>query len=187
MNSVTTPTITEKLDGEIQLKVVTQKQLAAALGLGTTRINQLIDEGIVVRDETARNGQVMLFESLRNFFLSRNANWGDGSEPVNFWRERGLHEKAKREIAEVKLAKMKGELYESATVESVLGEIITNFRNKLLGLPSKYAAQLDGKNRGEIYSILTEAIEENLTELAAQLEDASFDDSDVGDENIADS
>ena len=163
-----------KFDGEITSATVTQTALGRALGLSQQRIGQLIDEGIVVRDETARNGQVMLFESLRNFFLSKNANLGDSAGTVNFWKERGLHEKAKRELAEVKLAKTKGELYEAATVESVLSELLTNFRSKLLGLPSKYAARLDGKSRGEIYSILTSAIEENLTELAAGLEGANF-------------
>lgn len=166
-----------KIDDEIQLIAVTQKQMARALGLGTTRINQLVDEGILVRDETSRNGQLMLFESLRNFFLSKNANLGDGENAVNFWKERGLHEKAKRELAEVKLAKTRGELYEASTVEQVLAELLTNFRSKLLGLPSKYAAQLDGKNREEIYSALTAAVEENLSELAAGLEGATFEDS----------
>lgn len=168
--------VANKVDGEIQLMAVTQRQMSAALGLGTTRINQLIDEGIIVRDETSRSGQVMLFESLRNFFLSRNANLGNGADTVNFWHERGLHEKAKRELAEVKLAKTRGELYEASTVENVLSEILTNFRSKLLGLPSKYASQLNGKSRSEIYDMLTAAIEENLTELAAGLENATFDD-----------
>lgn len=168
--------VANKVDGEIQLMAVTQRQMSAALGLGTTRINQLVDEGIIVRDETSRSGQVMLFESLRNFFLSRNANLGNGTDTVNFWRERGLHEKAKRELAEVKLAKTRGELYEASTVERVLSEILTNFRSKLLGLPAKYAAQLNGKSRSEIYDMLTGAIEENLIELAAGLENSSFDD-----------
>lgn len=168
--------VANKVDGEIQLMAVTQRQMSAALGLGTTRINQLIDEGIIVRDETSRSGRVMLFESLRNFFLSRNANLGNGADTVNFWHERGLHEKAKRELAEVKLAKTRGELYEASMVENVLSEILTNFRSKLLGLPSKYASQLNGKSRSEIYDILTGAIEENLTELAAGLENATFDD-----------
>lgn len=168
--------VANKVDGEIQLMAVTQRQMSAALGLGTTRINQLISEGIIVKDETSRSGQVMLFESLRNFFLSRNANLGNGADTVNFWHERGLHEKAKRELAEVKLAKTRGELYEASTVENVLSEILTNFRSKLLGLPSKYASQLNGKSRSEIYDMLTAAIEENLTELAAGLENATFDD-----------
>ena len=159
-----------KVIGAISDLFCSQSQLARALSLTQPRINQLIDEGIVVRDERSKNGEVMLLDSLQNYFLSKNTS-GDG---VNFWKEKGLHEKAKRELAEVKLAKTKGELYEATTVESVLGEIITNFRSKMLGLPAKYAAQLDGKSRGEIYSVLTTAIEENLTELAAGLEGATF-------------
>lgn len=173
-----------KFDGEITSATVTQTSLGRALGLSQQRIGQLIDEGIVVRDEMSRNGQVMLFESLRNFFLSKNANLGDGANSVNFWKERGLHEKAKRELAEVKLAKTRGELYEATTVERVLSELLTNFRSKLLGLPAKYAAQLDGKNRGEIYERLTVAIEENLTELAAGLEGATFEDGSGLEENF---
>lgn len=141
---------------------VTQSQLAKALGVSQPRINQLIDEGVVVRDELATNGQVMLFESLQNYFLSKNAS-GDG---VSFWKERSLHEKAKRELAELKVVKARGDVYEAETVEQVMVEQLTNFRAKLSGIPSKYAAQLEGKSRGEIYEALTDAIEENLTELA---------------------
>ena len=182
---------TNKIDDEIQLIAVTQKQMARALGLGTTRINQLIDEGIIVRDETSRSGQVMLFESLRNFFLSKNANLGDGENSANFWKERGLHEKAKRELAEVKLAKTRGQLYEATTVESVLSELLTNFRSKLLGLPAKFATQLEGKNRAEIYAALTSAVEENLAELASGLEGANFEsgndvEADTGEVNSTD-
>lgn len=160
-----------KIDGEIQQMAVTQRQMARALNLGTTRINQLIDEGIIVRDETARNGQVMLFDSLQNYFLSKNTT-GDG---VNFWKERSLHEKAKRELAELKLSKSRGEVYDAATVEGVLSELLTNFRNKLLGLPAKYARQLEGKSRAEIYSELTAAIEEELTELSEGVNSCDFD------------
>ena len=163
-----------KVVGDVKDATVTQSQLARALDVSKQRVNQLIDEGVVIRDEQATNGQVMLFESLQNYFLSRNVNVGD--ENVNFWKERGLHEKAKRELAELKLAKSRGELYESSTVEQTLSEILTNFRSKLLGLPSKCAPQLDGKNRGDIYQTLTNAVEELLTELAAELESVNFED-----------
>lgn len=156
---------------------VTQRQMSKALGLGTTRINQLIDEGILIRDETARNGQVMLLESLKNYFLSKNAAL-DGDANVNFWKERGLHEKAKRELAELKLAKNRGELYEAEVVERVLSELLTNFRSKMTGLPSKLAPQLAGKDRSEIYKIMTVAIEELLTELADGLESVTFENCD---------
>ena len=151
-----------KIQGEVKEATCTQTQLARALGVSKQRVGQMIEEQVVVRDEFSTNGQVMLFESLQNYFLSRNTG-GDG---VNFWKEKGLHEKAKRELAEVKLAKTRGELYEAATVENVMTEQLANFRTKLLGLPSKYATQLEGKSRAEIDDALTDAIEECLTELA---------------------
>ncbi len=165
-----------RLSGDIKETTVSQTQLGRALSLSTPRINQLIDEGIVVRDEESRSGQVMLFESLRNYFLSKNVT-GEG---VNFWKERGLHEKAKRELAELKLSKSRGEVYEASVVEGVLSELLTNFRSKLTGLPSKYAPQLEGKSRAEIYRTLTSAIEEELTELSGGIKAVTFD------ENCAD-
>lgn len=56
--------MTQKVRGEIRLMAVTQKQLSEALKLSPARINELCDEKILVRDESARNGQVMLFDSL---------------------------------------------------------------------------------------------------------------------------
>ena len=159
-----------RVNGIIREFTVSQSQLARALGVSQPRVNQLIDEGVVVRDEQSTNGQVMLFESVQNYYLSKNAT-GDN---VNFWKERGLHEKAKRELAEVKLAKTRGELYEAATVEGVLTELLTNFRNKLLGLPSKYATQLEGKTRAEIYTALTTAIEDELAELSEGVNSCDF-------------
>ena len=159
-----------RVSGNIKEMTVSQTQLGKAIGVSTPRVNQLIDEGVVVRDEQSMNGQVMLFDSLQNYFLSKNAT-GDG---VSFWKERSLHEKAKRELTELKLSKSRGEVYEASIVEGVLVELLTNFRNKLLGLPSKYATRLEGKTRGEIYSTLTVAIEDELTELSEGVAASDF-------------
>ena len=159
-----------KIVGSISELTCSQSQLARALNISQPRVNQLIDEGVVVRDEQSQVGAVMLFESLQNYFLSKNAT-GDG---VNFWKERSLHERAKRELAELKLAKSRGEVYAAGTVESILIELLTNFRNKLLGLPSKYAMRLEGKTRDEIYRALTEALEEELTELSEGVNSSDF-------------
>lgn len=160
-----------RIQGEVKQATCTQTQLGRALGVSKQRVGQLVEEKIVVRDESATNGQVMLFDSLQNYFLSKNTS-GDG---VNFWKEKGLHERAKRELAELKLAKSRGELYESTVVENVMIEQLANFRTKLLGLPTKYALQLEGKKHGEIYELLTAAIEECLTELAENYEAAKDD------------
>ena len=160
-----------KVNGVIKEMTCTQTQLAKAFGVSQARVNQLIDEGVVVRDEFSTNGQVMLFESLQNYFLSKNVS-GDS---VNFWKEKGLHERAKRELAEIKVAKAKGDVYDASTVESVLAELLTNFRNKLTGLPAKYSTQLEGKTRTEIYDMLTTAIEDELTELSEGVKTIDFD------------
>ncbi len=160
-----------RVSGVIRELTCSQSQLAKALGISQPRVNQLIDEGIVIRDELATNGQVMLLESLQNYFLSKNTT-GEG---VSFWKERSLHEKAKRELAELKLTKSRGEVYDAATVEGVLSELLANFRNKLTGLPSKYAPQLEGKTRDKINEMLTEAIDEELRELSEGIDGCDFD------------
>lgn len=160
------------IQGEVKEATVTQSKLARALGISKQRVGQLIDEGIVVRDEFSSNGQVMLFESLQNFFLSKNANLGDGENSVNFWRERGLHEKAKRELAEVKLAKTRGELYEATVVENAFIEMLSILRTHLLGLPAKMAPQLEGENRATIHDVLAAEIEEKLREMSVYNPDA---------------
>lgn len=76
--------------------------------------------------------------------------------------ERALHEKAKREIAELKLAKLQGKAYDARTVELVMTEMMSNLRTQLLGLPSKLAPILEGHKKEEIYDILTKEIEEKI-------------------------
>lgn len=160
-----------KIQGEVKDATCTQSQLGRALGVSKQRIGQLIEEGVAVRDEQSTNGQVMLFESLQNYFLSKNTT-GDG---VNFWKERSLHEKVKRELAEVKLARARGEVYDASTVEMAISELVVNFKNRLTGIPSKYATQLEGKSRDEIYRMLTTAIEDELTELSEGAAQIDFD------------
>lgn len=151
-----------KVAGEIELMTVSQRQMAAALKLSTTRINELVNEKILMRDESTVQGRLMLLDSLKNYYLSKAAT-GDS---VNFWTERALHERAKRELAELKLRQQKGELYEAATVEAVLVELLTDFRSKLLGMGHKLAMRLEGKTAGTICGIIDAEVNELLEELS---------------------
>ncbi len=92
-----------------------------------------------------------------------------------------MHERAKRELAELKLRERRGELYEAEVVESVMIEHLTNFRTKLLGLPPKIAAKLPADIRGEVYDDLTREIENCLDELAKNYKDADLKSADVDD------
>ncbi len=173
-----------KYKGDYTTLTITQTGLGQLLNLTPGRINQLITEKIVVRDEN-KKGEVFLVESLKNYYQSKHSYSDDKGKAVNYWTEKGLHERAKRKMAELKLRKAEGELYEAAAVESLMTELLVNFRNKLLGVPSKLSPQLVGKTVEKINQILTEEIYDDLTELADGLENANFeDDAEINDTEI---
>lgn len=152
----------EKIKSDLRQATCSQKAFAEAIGLTPARINQLIDEEIVVVDESDKQRGVIIFDSMRNYFLSKNVQ-GSG---VDFWKERGLHERAKRQLAELKVEQESGKLYIAEEVERTLTELFTIFRNNLLGLPSKLSVQLENKSREEIFTLLTAEIETYLAELS---------------------
>lgn len=159
-----------KVAGEVALMTVSQRQMASAIGLSTTRINELINEGILIRDPSTEQGRLMLLESLTNYLQSRKTT----SEGVNFWQERAAHEKAKRELAELKVAERRGELYEASTVEGVLLELLTDFKTKLLGIGHKLATRLEGMTAAQITDIIDAEINNCLEELSESVGAAEF-------------
>lgn len=151
-----------KIKSDLRKLTCTQRALAECLELTAARINQLIDEEVVIRDEEDKQSSVFVFDSLKNYFLSNKVS----SDGVNYWKEKGLHEAAKRKTAELNYRKLEGSVYDAATVESAFAEMLTSLRNNLLGLPSKFATQLENQSRESIYSILTAEIENLLDELS---------------------
>jgi phage terminase Nu1 subunit (DNA packaging protein) len=140
-------------------------QLAELLGLSARRIQQLAEEGVIIK---AGRGRYKAAESIQNYirFLQekeRSANEGE----ADYFKERALHEKAKREMAEIELAVIKGEIHRSEDVKVVMNDMIAAFRSKVLALPTKLAPQLAGKTEIPIVKeLLNREIREALTELA---------------------
>ena len=160
-----------EIAGELSEATTTQAKLARFLGVSKAYMSQLADEGnILVKDESDERGRIFAFESLKNYLLMKKS----GKEGVNYFKEKGLHERVKREQAEIKLRQMKGELYEAETVERVMGETVSTLRTHLTALPAKLSAQLEGKSREEIYQLLTVEIEDKLSELAHSFDGLTF-------------
>lgn len=157
----------EKLDITCTEWTVSQSHLARILGVSHQRVNQLIEEKVVERDELSKSGGVLLIQSLKNYWRSK-APEKDKNEDgtVVFWKERALLTRRQRELAELKLSKARGELYNAAEVEDAFVQLVITLRTNLLGLPNKFAVQLEGKTRAQIAKILTEEIEYQLTELS---------------------
>ena len=154
---------TSRLRGDLKYYVVSQTQLAAAVGLSTMRINQLIGEGIVIRDPLSRTGEVMMLESLQNFYQSRKTTDEDG---LNYTVERARLTKAKRELAELKLGRAKGELISAQETAESLTALFQAISQKLLAIPAKMGRQLIGKSEREIKLLLSEEIEYVLEDLS---------------------
>lgn len=151
-----------KVTGNIKELTVTQTALSRALGLTPARINQLIDLEVVIRDEKDPSGGVFLFDSVKNYYLSRKA----AKEDADLFLEKARHERVKRQISELKLAREEGRLYEASTVEAVMIEQLVGLRTHLLSLGAKMASLLEGKTRSEIAALLDREIEERLSELS---------------------
>ena len=79
---------------------------------------------------------------------------------------------------------MQGNVYDARTVELVMTEMASNLRTQLLGLPSKLAPILEQKSKEEIYTTMTQEIEEKLSELASYKPDLFIEDAlEEGDED----
>ena len=77
-------------------------------------------------------------------------------------------------LAAAILAKRRGELCETAAVEQELGEILTDCRNKLLGLGHKLAPRLEGKTTAQISDTIRDEIIGILKELSGDVEKADY-------------
>lgn len=143
---------------------VSQTNLGKALGLTSGRVAQLIKEGVVFKDENDKSGGVLLVKSVQSYTTFKGN--GDTDDELDYMAEKARHEKVKRELSELRLAKEEARAYDARTVELVMTEMVSNLRTQLLGLPSKLAPILHKANRDRIYAVMTQEIEEKLAELS---------------------
>lgn len=144
---------------------VSQTNLAKTLGITTARVSQLIKEGVVFRDDDDKSGAVMLVKSVQAYTQYKGGS-DAGDDDTDYMAEKAKHERVKRELSELKLAKEEANAYDAKTVELVMVEMVSNLRTQLLGLPSKLAPIVEHMDKEEIYKRLTEEIETKLLELS---------------------
>ena len=150
------------MTGNIKEITVTQTALGRALNLSPARVHQLIELEIVRRDEKDTSGGVFLFDSVVNYLQSKYSK----SDEANYFLEKARHERVKRQRAELKLAQEEGQLYEATVVEAVMIEQLVGLRTHLLSLGAKLGAQLEGKTRAEIATMIDREVEDRLMELS---------------------
>jgi phage terminase Nu1 subunit (DNA packaging protein) len=160
--------MSENSSKKMDVTIVNSIVLGSCWGITDRRVRQLREEGII--SEVAR-GKYDLIESTRRYceYLRQQVNASnDGKEvKLNYDTEKALHEKVKREKAELQFKVMKGELHRSEDVESVMTDMITRAKTKLLGIPPRVAPLVLGyKDISKVQTILQNHVEEALNELA---------------------
>ena len=138
-------------------EIVRLADLANFLSLSERRIQQMTEDGLIIR---ARSGEYEFIPSIKNYIESINNVFEEfedengETKSVNLkelYIKKNIEYKAKQiEEKEIKLRKMRGELYEAADVEKVWSKLIEIFKAKLLGLPSKVAVKLEGETSNVI-------------------------------------
>lgn len=139
---------------------VNSSDLAKVLGITQRRVQQLENENILVKNA---DGKFELSKNIELYYTWKL----QPSNNTNYDTEKALHEKAKRERAEMINAKLKGQLHDAKDVEQVLTNMLVNFRSKMMGIPSKISPRLvRQKDINIVNHELEKAIKESLTELS---------------------
>lgn len=159
-----------KTETELTEMIVSSKTLEGLLGLKSRTIRDLADKGIVKRDS---HGKYLLWESAKGYIQAlkavsagKNIKTDDDEESLNLDTERAMHEHTKRQITEIKLQLIKGQVHKAEDVQRVMTDMFAKFKSKMTAMPSKLARKLEDKKRADIQQILKEEIDEALTELA---------------------
>lgn len=133
--------------------------MARLLCITDRRVRQLVTDGIITKQP---EGDYLLPEAIAEYYAFKYKP----DEAVDYMEEKALHEKAKRALAELELAKRRNEVHDAEDVQIVMVDMLTNLRSQLLGLPTKMAQQLAERDAGYIDKALTKEIEERLSELS---------------------
>ena len=88
-----------------------------------------------------KEGRLHLIKGKLNVVMSDAEldNKSNDDKAPNYWSEKALHEKAKRELAELDLKLKSNQVVEVDQIGDHLDKIFSAVRQKLLGMPSKIA------------------------------------------------
>ncbi len=152
---------------DVSAITVSSKVLSEIIGVSDRRVRQLGEEGVFVR---AAKGRYKLAESVKNYILTLKLANDSNNIPIeddelDLEQEKAKKERVNRLIAELKLAKMKGEVHSSKDVENVMTDMLSSFKSRLMNLPAKVSPILTQRDTGFINDYMTNEILSILTEL----------------------
>ena len=118
--------------------IVSTKKISEILGVTTRRIQQLTDEGALVR---MARGQYDLPASIKKY-IEHQIEKVTPDEEIDNALENALWTRERRKKTELEVKIIKGELHRSQDVKRVMNDMLMAFRQKALAMPTKFASQL---------------------------------------------
>ncbi len=164
---------------DISVVTVTASVLGDIIGVTDRRVRGLAEEGILVR---AAKGRYKLMESLKNYILTLKISNSNDAHPdpevLDLDIEKAKHEVLKRQMSELKLHLMEGNVHKSEDVRAVMSDMLVTFRSRLMNHPVKTAPVLAGMHDpGEIQDYLEKEMLDALAELKEYDPKEFYDDS----------
>lgn len=146
------------------MKLYDAKAVARFLDVSERRVRQLRDEKVIAE---VRPGLYDLTEANHryiNYLRKRNP---ESEAVIDYNTERAKLVRAKRKNEEYELQLKEQRLHAAEDIESVMTDMLVNFKARLMAIPSKLAPVLCKKtDRAEIFRLLKEHIDEALLELS---------------------
>ncbi len=146
-------------------KPVPVGDVAKLLKLTERRVQQLVGSRVLPRPTKGMYEPVSCIHAYIDYLKGLAF---DGEEP-SLVKERIRLTKSQADISEMERDVKKGGLVEREVVANTLGMVITAFRNRILGLPTKLAPRLVGCTIVEIQQIIDEEVHRALTDLSEGL------------------
>lgn len=155
--------------------LVNQKELSQILGITARHIRNLKEEGLFETEKDSK--KYSLKKCVQEYINYKiNAEMGKGTF-LEKEKIQAKHEEIKMQISILKLRKIKKEVHEAKYVEDFLIDMLTNFKNRLLSLPTKLAMQIVGE---QDINIIVDILNKSLNEILQEL--SEYNPQDIGSE-----
>jgi hypothetical protein len=146
------------------MRLYTAEALSRILGLSKKEITDFVKAGVIQKGKTDR-GLFDLEETAKE--LIAHYKTGQDNLPLSYQDERAKMMRAKRKAAEYDLGLREGDLHRTEDIETLLTQMLVNFKAKLSALPSKLAPVLaNTADSTDAFDILKKAIDETQEELS---------------------
>jgi len=152
---------------ELKTRMVNAQELANLLACTPQYIYLLAKQGILVKEGPS---QFPLVENIQKYlqYLLKSEK---GSDKTSYWAEKSLHERALRQMSELRLKKLHDKLHDAEAVEVVMNDMMAFFRKRTLAIADEVAPKIVGiTSPAEICDILTDAVKEALSDMSNNYE-----------------